>query len=112
MDGKARIRQKLGKIQRVLEALLPVLVTVEREMNEPRIAPMDAIIEACEKEIPVWTPEELDGDAPRFGLEGSPTRLKKVFSPKVLKGKVEMIEGRPKEAAARLIRVLQERYVL
>jgi len=37
--GRAQIRQKLGKVQRILEAPLPVLVTVEREMNEPRIAP-------------------------------------------------------------------------
>jgi electron transfer flavoprotein beta subunit len=111
-DGRARIRQKLGKVQRILEAPLPVLVTVEREMNEPRIAPMDAILEACEKEIPVWTPEDLGGDAAGFGLEGSPTRLRKVFSPKVLKGKVEMLEGKPREAAARLIRVLKERYIL
>jgi electron transfer flavoprotein beta subunit len=110
--GRARIRQKLGKVQRILEAPLPVLVTVEREMNEPRIAPMDAIMEAYEKEIPVWTPEEMGGDAARFGLEGSPTRLRKVFSPKVLKGKVEMLEGKPREAAARLIRVLKEKYVL
>ncbi|MEW6665933.1 MAG: electron transfer flavoprotein subunit beta/FixA family protein [Thermodesulfobacteriota bacterium] len=110
--GKARIRQKLERVQRILEAPLPVLVTVEREMNEPRIAPMDAIMEAYEKEIPVWTPEELGGDAGRFGLEGSPTRLRKVFSPKVLKGRVEMLEGKPREAAAQLIRVLQERHML
>jgi electron transfer flavoprotein beta subunit len=111
-DGKVRVRQKLGKLQRILEASLPVLVTVEREINEPRIAPMDTIMEAYEKEIPIWTPEDLEGDAGRFGLEGSPTRLKKVFSPKVLKGKVEMLDGAPKEAAARLVQVLKEKYVL
>jgi electron transfer flavoprotein beta subunit len=111
-DSKVRIRQKLGKVQRVLEASLPALVTVEREINEPRIAPMDSIMEAYEKEIPVWAPEDLDGEAERFGLEGSPTRLRKVFSPKVLKGKVEMLPGGPREAAAELIRVLREKYIL
>jgi spermidine/putrescine-binding protein len=102
-DGKARITQKLGKVQRVLETSLPALVTVEREINEPRIAPMDNIMEAYEKEIPVWTPEDLDGEVERFGLEGSPTRLRKVFSPKVLKGKVQMLPGDSREAAAELI---------
>jgi len=112
VEGKARIRQKLGKIQRLLETSLPALVTVEREINEPRIAPMDRIMEAYEIEIPVWGPEDLDGDSELFGLEGSPTRLRKVFSPKVLKGKVEMIPGAPKEAARELIRVLREKYIL
>ena len=108
-DSKVRIKQKLGKVQRVLEASLPALVTVEREINEPRIAPMDSIMEAYEKEIPVWAPEDLGGDSERFGLEGSPTRLRKVFSPKVLKGNVQMLQGGPGEAAAELIRVLKEK---
>ena len=111
-EGRARVRQKLGRLQRVVEASLPVLVTVEREINEPRIAPMDTIMGAYEKEIPVWTLEDLEGDAGRFGLAGSPTRLKKVFSPKVIKGKVEMLDGEPKEAAAKLVRVLKEKYLL
>ncbi|MFH1090967.1 MAG: electron transfer flavoprotein subunit beta/FixA family protein [Pseudomonadota bacterium] len=111
-DGKARIRQKLGKLQRTLEAPLPALVTVEREINEPRIAPMDTIMEAYEKEIPVWTPEDLAGEADRFGLEGSPTRLKKIFSPKVLKGEVQMLTGAPPEVAAALVRLFKEKYIL
>jgi len=73
---------------------------------------MDSIMEAYEKEIPVWTHEDLGGEAERFGLEGSPTRLRKVFSPKVLKGKVQMLGGGSKEAAAELIRVLKEKYIL
>jgi electron transfer flavoprotein alpha/beta subunit len=110
--GRVRVRQKLGKLQRVLEASLPALVTVEREINEPRIAPMDTIMEAYEKDIPVWKPEDLDGDFGRFGLEGSPTRLRKVFSPKVMKGRVEMFEGGPREVAAGLVRVLREKFIL
>lgn len=111
-DGKVKIRQKLGNVQRVLEASLPALVTVEREINEPRIAPMDRIMEAYEKEIPVWRHEDLDGEAEGFGLDGSPTRLRQVFSPKVLKGDVQMLQGLPKEVAAELIRVLKEKHIL
>ena len=64
-DGKVRIKQNLEKVQRVLEASLPALVTMEREISEPRIAPMDSIIEAYEKEIPVWGPEDLNEEAER-----------------------------------------------
>lgn len=112
VEGRARVRQKLGTRRRLIEAPLPVLVSVEREINEPRIAPMDRIMEAYDKEIPVWGPEDLGGDVALFGLEGSPTRLKKVFSPKVLKGKVQLLPEKPEEAAAELVRVLKEKYIL
>lgn len=110
--GKARIKQRLGRFQRILESPLPVLVTVEREINEPRIAPMDSIMEAYDKEIPVWTAEDLHGEAGMLGLEGSPTRLKRVFSPKILKGNVVMLSGVPKDAASQLIRALKGKYLL
>jgi electron transfer flavoprotein beta subunit len=68
----------------VLEAPLPALITVEREANQPRVAPVDCIIEAYNKEITVWRADDLNGDDESFGLKGSPTKLKKVYTPKVL----------------------------
>ncbi|KPK30915.1 MAG: electron transfer flavoprotein subunit beta [Nitrospira bacterium SG8_3] len=111
-DKKVRIKQKLGDIQRVLEASLPALITVEREANQPRVAPMDTIIEAFSKEIRVWKADDLEGREENFGLKGSPTKLKKVYTPKVLKGKAEMFEGSPEEAAYQLTEKLREKYII
>jgi electron transfer flavoprotein beta subunit len=86
------------------------LVTVDKKLNEPRVAPMDTIMEAYEKEIPVWGPDDLDGQGDNYGLKGSPTRLRKVFTPKVLKGEAEMLEGSPEETARNLVKILKEKY--
>ena len=112
VDSMVKIKQKLGDIHRMLEAPLPALITVEREANQPRVAPVDCIIEAYNKEIIVWRAEDLNGDAESFGLKGSPTKLKKVYTPKVLKGKAEMFEGSPEEAAHQLTEKLKEKYII
>jgi electron transfer flavoprotein alpha/beta subunit len=112
MNGRVRIRQKLGDMLRVLEAPLPALITVEREINQPRVAPVDSILEAFGKEIPVWKGDDLNGKDDHFGLKGSPTKLRKVYTPKLLKGKVEMLEGGPEEGARKLVQKLKERYMV
>jgi len=112
IDKKVRVKQKLGDYDRLLEAPLPALITIEREAFRPRIAPMDTILEAYGKEIPVWKPEDLNGEEDHFGLKGSPTRLRKVYTPKLLKGKVEMLEGGPEEVAGKLIGKLKEKYII
>lgn len=111
-DGRVKIRQKLGDLHRVLQAPMPALITVEREINRPRVAPMDTIIEAYNKEIPVWKADDLCGEDENFGLRGSPTRLRKVYTPKLLKGKVETLEGGPEETARKLVEKLKEKHVI
>ncbi len=111
-DNKVRIKQKLGDILRIIEAPMPALITVEREINEPRIAPVDTIIDAFNKEIQLLSADDLDGEQERFGLNGSPTKIRKVYTPKLLKGKVEMFEGSPQEVADCLIEKLKEKYII
>lgn len=111
-DNRVKIRQKLGDFRRVLEAPMPALITVEREINQPRVAPMDTIIEAFSKEITVWRADDLDGEKENFGLKGSPTKLRKVYTPKLLRGNVEFLKGGPEEAAHKLIEKLKEKYMI
>jgi electron transfer flavoprotein beta subunit len=111
-DTKVRVKQKLGGFKRLLEAPMPALITIEREAFQPRVAPMDTILEAYGKEIPVWRPEDLNGEEDNFGLKGSPTKLRKVYTPKLLKGKVEMLDGGPEEVAGKLVGKLKEKYII
>jgi electron transfer flavoprotein beta subunit len=112
MEGRVRVRQKLGEFQRLLEAPLPALVTVEREINQPRVAPMDSVMEAYSKEITLWKAEDLGGVPEDFGIEGSPTRLRKIYTPKMLGRRGEMIDGKPEEIAVRLLAMLREKCVI
>jgi electron transfer flavoprotein beta subunit len=105
---KVFVLQNMGDMVRELEAPLPCLITAEKELNEPRVAPMDMLMEAYAKEIEIWGMDVLDGDPANFGLKGSPTRLRKVFSPKRIKGKVEILEGDPVESARKLVEKFKE----
>jgi len=112
LEGKVRVNQKLGEYHRTLEVSMPALVTVEKEAYAPRVAPMDLIIEAYRKEIAIWGADDLDGQEEDLGLKGSPTRLRKVFTPKRLRGPVDLIGGSPEEAARKLVEKLREKYIL
>lgn len=107
-NGKARVLQNMGVHVRELEAPLPCLVTADKELNTPRVAPMDKVMEAYEKEIVMWGFDELKGDPANFGLKGSPTRIRKVFTPKRVRAKVEILQGDPAEASRKLVEKLKE----
>ncbi len=111
LDTKSvRIKQKWETGFRVLEAPLPALITVEKEINRPRVPPMDRIMQAYrEKEVCLWKAGSLKGDAGRFGLGGSPTKTKDVYKKKIQRGKVEFLKGNPEEAAEGLVRILRQK---
>jgi len=111
--NSVRIKQKLEHGLRILEASLPALVTVEREINQPRIPPMDRIMEAYrDKEVQVLGAEDLGGDRGYFGLKGSPTQSRSVYRKKVTKGTVTILEGEPDEIARELIQTLKHKGLL
>ena len=110
--GSVRVTQKLGNLRRVLEADFPALITVEREINTPRVPPVDLVIEAYQKEITFWDAADVKGEDDKCGLCGSPTRLKKIFRLKRLRGDVEILEGSPGDVSRMLVQKLKERCVL
>jgi electron transfer flavoprotein alpha/beta subunit len=113
IKDSVRITQKLEWCLRILEASLPALITVEREINQPRIPPMDSIMDAYrDKEVQVWTSEDLGGDGEHFGLKGSPTQTRRVYIKEVTRGKVTILEGEPVEVAKKLINALKQKGLL
>lgn len=107
-DASVRIKQKIEDGFRILEAPLPAVITVEREINRPRIPTMDTIMEAYRsKEVTVWSAGDLEGDPGLLGLGGSPTQSRAVYTRKVKKGEVTMLDGEPDEVAGKLIEALQ-----
>lgn len=107
-NKSVRIKQRLEYGFRIVEAFFPAVITVERGINQPRIPPMDSIMEAYrDKEVQVWGAGDLGGDAERFGLKGSPTQSRNIYTKQVKKGKVTILEGDPDEVAGKLIQTLK-----
>jgi electron transfer flavoprotein beta subunit len=97
-----------GNVSRLIEARLPALITVTKEMNAPRYPSIKGIVSAYrEKKVVVWTSKDVDAKPMRIGLSGSPTQVRKTFSPKhEREGKV--FTGAPGELAQNLKDVLVE----
>lgn len=61
----------------------PLLLTVVKEVSDPRLPTLRGKKRAKQQEIPVWDNEKLKLDISLLGLKGSPTRVAKIFRPKV-----------------------------
>lgn len=80
---------------------MPALLTLIKEINEPRLPGIKGQMRAKKAEIPTWTAGDLGADPFRLGLTGSPTQVRKIFYPEHVVN-AEMIEGAPSEQAAAL----------
>lgn len=65
----------------VLEVNTPVLLTVVKSINTPRIPSIRNIMRANRTEIHTITAQDLNANPNYIGLKGSPTQVIKIFSP-------------------------------
>lgn len=90
-----------------VEMRLPALITVVKEINEPRVPSFKAKLRAKKQKITVYGLTELGLEPTQVGLPGSYTQVVKVFPPPA-RGSQERWEGQPAELAGRLWQRLQE----
>jgi electron transfer flavoprotein beta subunit len=88
-----------------LEVKKPVLFTVVKEINEPRLPSLKGKMKAKKMEISMFTASDLDADPDQLGLAGSPTKVVRVFAPE-LKSDRTMIEGTVDEQVEQLVKLL------
>lgn len=98
------VERLLEEGREVVTSQLPALLTVVKDINQPRYPSFAGIRRASKMEIPVWTAAELEGaDVSFFGLDGSPTRVIKVFNPPPREKEVELIEAETVDEAAAVL---------
>lgn len=93
----------------VCELTLPAVITVVKDINQPRVPTLRGRLAAQKIEIPVWTPEIIDADISKIGLDGSPTRVVKTEPPPLRHKASRRIEGTPEACAAGLLHELRTR---
>lgn len=87
MDGDIiRVKREVEGGSEIFEGKLPALLTVELEMDTPRYASLPELVRALRQEIQVWGAKEIGGSPERLGLKGSPTMVRRIFSPPVRGG--------------------------
>ncbi|MGD8564674.1 MAG: electron transfer flavoprotein subunit beta/FixA family protein [Desulfarculaceae bacterium] len=95
----------------VVRLPLPGVITVVREIGEPRPPSLKGKMRAKKYQVPTVTASELGLSEDEVGLAGSYTQVEKVFAPQVA-GQREMIEGTPQEAGAAVIEHLVQNQVI
>ncbi len=109
--GKVVVERALEDGYEVIEAKLPVLLTAVKELNVPRYPSVSGIVDAfSEKQLQVWGAEKIGAEPEKIGLKGSPTQVKRTFTPPV-KGAGKILNGTPKEAVQSLVLELREKHV-
>lgn len=94
----------------VIETPLPALFTVVKELNEPRLPSLKGKMRAKSAKITMWSAKDLDVDADCLGLNGSPTRVVKIFTPPQRVGG-QRLTGEVYEMADKLVDLLKNEII-
>ncbi|MHB1456077.1 MAG: electron transfer flavoprotein subunit beta/FixA family protein [Armatimonadota bacterium] len=104
---KITLRRLVETGYEVCAVKLPMVMTVVKEINEPRTPSLRGKMNAKKAAITVWTAADIDAPKEKLGLLGSPTQVVKVFSPPHREGG-EKWTGEPDELAEKLTGLLKD----
>jgi electron transfer flavoprotein beta subunit len=99
--GKVTAERLLEEGIDVVECKLPALVTVAREINQPRFPTLIQIMGAGKKELLEWNAQTLGIAANSVGKTGSSVEVRALNIPRSARKKV-LFEGKPDETSAKL----------
>lgn len=112
-DGKhVRVKKEVEDGFEVLEMACPCAVTITKPDYEPRFPSIKSKMAANRAKIPTLNAEACGLDVERSGLKGSPTKVKKSFTPEPKQGGLKIKEETPEESAKKLYDLLKDKGVI
>ena len=94
----------------VVQSPLPCLLTVVKELNEPRLPSLKGKMAAKKATIIKWTAADIGAEPSKLGLEGSPTKVVRIFTPAPRSGG-QMLAGEPEDMVKQLVEKLRDAVV-
>jgi len=82
-DGNIQVKRLVEGGYEELEMTLPAALSVVKEISNPRLPTLRGKLKSKKMNIPLWGPDNIKADGEKLGLKGSPTRVVKIFTPKV-----------------------------
>lgn len=106
-QGDIQVRRRAEGGVQVLQTKLPCLITMLEGTNEMRFATMDNMFRAARYPTRIWNKDAAGiEDINKIGLKGSPTLVSKVFAPKPLARRADIIDTEshePRDIALTLV---------
>lgn len=104
-DGNIVVQRLMDDGYDIVESSLPVLLTVVRELNSPRLPSLKGKMAAKKAVIRKLGATDIGAAEESLGLRGSPTQVRNIFAPEVKKDR-KIFEGTAEEKVDALIREL------
>jgi len=105
-ESYIRVQRLMDDGYDIVESSLPVLLTVVKELNVPRLPSLKGKMAAKKAVITKMGHSEIEADENNLGLKGSPTQVKNIFAPEAKSDRM-MIDGAPEEQVSVLIEELR-----
>jgi electron transfer flavoprotein beta subunit len=112
VQGKKMVAERLmDDGHDVVETSLPALITVVKEINEPRLPSLKGKMKAKNLNVTSWNAKDIGADENKCGLKGSPTKVVKIFPP-APRGQREILTGSMEEQITTVVRKLKEQSLI
>ena len=105
-NGSLQVERMMDDGYDVVQLPLPALLTVVKDINEPRVPSLKGKMKAKKAEIRCCTAADIMADENCIGLAGSPTQVVKVFTPPP-RGDRTVFSGTPEEQVMQLVEQLK-----
>ncbi|TVQ36302.1 MAG: electron transfer flavoprotein subunit beta/FixA family protein [Spirochaetaceae bacterium] len=91
---------------------LPAVLTVVKDINQPRVPTLKGRLAAEEQQIPIWKAEDIGADPELIGLHGSPTRVVKTNPPAGRGKKSVVLDGTVQQNVRALVHEMRQRSLI
>jgi electron transfer flavoprotein beta subunit len=105
-SGDITVERMIDNGKEIVQADLPVVLTVVKAEKRLRMPNLEEIVNSFDRTVERMGAGDIDADVNNCGLKGSPTRVKKVFSPKP-SSDTTFIEGSIEEKAKGFVEVIR-----
>lgn len=110
-DGKMVVERMMDDGYDVVESSLPALITVVKEINQPRLPSLKGKMRAKNLKVTTLTAKEIGADENMIGLKGSPTKVVRIFPP-APRGQREILSGTIEQQVEQVVKKLKEQSLL
>ncbi len=104
--GKMIAERLMDEGYDVVETSLPALITVVKEINEPRVPSLKGKMKAKSLKVTTWNAKDVGADDNKIGLKGSPTQVVRIFPP-APRGQREILTGSMEEQISTVVQKLK-----
>ena len=111
-NDEVLVKRETGEGYEILAARMPCVITVTKPSFNPRYPTIKSKMAANRAVITTLTVNDISVDSTRIGLKGSPTKVKKSFTPPQKQGGVTIAAATCEESAKQLFELLNTANVI